>query len=97
MNFNVIFDENNYMKKRFIISMFALFFLNVSAKNTEFNSFFQVKEVQEIVSFENWYWMIICGNEVAFITETAEEAFEEAFDLWYGSCGPGRDKWDILF
>lgn len=49
-----------------------------------------------IVSFENWYWMTICGNEVAFITETVEEAFEQAFDLWYGSCGPGRDKWDIL-
>ncbi|KGT09049.1 hypothetical protein NV63_10830 [Elizabethkingia anophelis] len=44
-------------------------------KIQNFNSFFQVKEVQEIVSFENWYWMIICGNEVAFITETAEKSF----------------------
>ncbi|AQX84335.1 hypothetical protein I6H88_15150 [Elizabethkingia bruuniana] len=84
------------MKNFFIISIFTLFFFSFSTKNTELNSFFQTKELKGIVSFENWYWMTICGNEVAFITETVEEAFEQAFDLWYGSCGPGRDKWDIL-
>ncbi|GJN62778.1 MULTISPECIES: hypothetical protein [Elizabethkingia] len=80
------------MKKFFIVSMFSLGFISLSAKSTE------IKPLEvKTNSVSDWYWMSICGNEVAFITDTWEEAFDQAFDMWYDGCGPGRQKWDIMF
>lgn len=49
------------------------------------------KEFQKLL-ISDWYWFTLCGNSIAFITDTEEEAFEQAYEYYMSSSNCARER-----
>lgn len=92
------------MKKLFLLTgiLFSCYAFGNRSVQHDFRNQESIKnEIMESEDFkrflaEEWYWFTLCGNTLAFITQSEDDAFAQAYEYYMTSSNFAKQRGEFV-